>query len=125
MRAQFVIPVLTSILVLGLFGFSQDAAAETITWTGNAFDGGNWATAANWSTGTVPGTVDLAVIPFGAPGYPVITGNEIVGDLTIGALSDLTILGGSLTILNTGFVDSTATLTILGGGGFNHISFTR
>ena len=52
----------------------------TINWIGG---NGNWSTAANWSTGTVPGSSDDAVIA-AAGGYTVsITASTNVGSIAI------------------------------------------
>ncbi len=58
--------LLFGLLILGvLLAFPKSlAAACTVTWTGNAGDG-QWTTAANWSSGSLPGANDNVCIPSG------------------------------------------------------------
>ncbi len=84
----------------------------TITWTGTA--GTDWFTAANWASGKVPSTGDNAVIPSGAPAYPIIFGNVNVNNMDIGS-------GASVT--NTDFIiDVSGDLT--GAGSFTGVTPT-
>ena len=73
--------------------------ATSVTWTANA--DGNWDTAANWSTGTVPDSTDNVTISTSS--FHTIThdtGADTVNQLTVG--NDLFALGGgSLNVLTT------------------------
>ena len=85
---------------------------SNVSWAAPA--GGNWATAADWSTGTVPGSGDTAIIGTLNPGAQV-TYNT--GTSTVEALQDsglLTITGGTLTVTGSTTVTGT-TLTLDGG----------
>jgi len=53
-----IIPLIVSILILGLIGFSQEAVAATFT----AVQSGDWNDPATWG-GTVPGNTDDKIIP--------------------------------------------------------------
>ena len=69
----------------------------TINWIGGA--AGNFDVASNWSTHTVPGAADIAVInTTGAVKVTIQTGDAIsVEGITTGANDTLSITGGSLT----------------------------
>jgi len=58
MRTQFVIPVLFSILILGLFGTIDNAYAESFI----SFQNGDWNSASTWKNGVgdfeAPGVAD-------------------------------------------------------------------
>ncbi len=85
---------------------------SNVSWVAPA--GGNWATAADWSTGTVPGSGDTAIIGTLNPGAQV-TYNT--GASTVAALQDsglLTITGGTLAVSGSTIVTGT-TLTLDGG----------
>jgi hypothetical protein len=75
-------------LVLAL-GFARPAAAATITWTNAA--GGAWSDAANWSSSTVPGSGDLAVLPTLASNYTVTLSSDPAASIQVdgGATLDL------------------------------------
>ena len=73
--------------------------ATSVTWTVNA--DGDWATSANWSTGTVPDSTDNVTISTSS--FHTIThdtGNDTINQLTVG--NDLFVLSsGSLNVLTT------------------------
>ncbi|HEX4110682.1 MAG TPA: hypothetical protein VHX88_21315 [Solirubrobacteraceae bacterium] len=82
--------LLGALLTLALFALSAAAAqACTDSWTGAGNDG-LWTTAANWSTGTVPGASDDVCLPGTGASYTVTvaplgaTGTFAVHSLTIG-----------------------------------------
>ena len=68
-------------------------------WTGTTST--NWATAANWSTGTIPSATSNVIIPATATNWPAYSGNFTMGSqcdtLTLYGSSQLTITG-NLTI---------------------------
>src|SRR3989442_4913836 len=59
------------------------------TWTGNVST--DWATAGNWSTNSVPGSTDKAIIPAGRARYPVLSAKKSVGSLQIDSGASLTV----------------------------------
>ncbi|HEX6639766.1 MAG TPA: hypothetical protein VF215_01570, partial [Thermoanaerobaculia bacterium] len=85
---------------------------------------GGWETAANWSTGFLPGTNDRAIID--APGtYTVtLTSGQSIKSLTVGSgisgVQSLTVAGGPLTLSSASTITNTGVLnlnqTIQGGG---------
>jgi hypothetical protein len=80
-----------------LFAGSLSAQAQcTDSWTGAAGDG-NWGTAANWSTGQVPGNNDNVCIQIG--GAAVSEAGAGAATLTLGSSDSLTI--DSITNTNT------------------------
>lgn len=86
---------------------------STVTWTNP--DGGDWNTASYWSTGSVPGSGDTAVISGLNSGesvnYDSGTSSTVA---SVEASSPLQITSGSLTV--TGAVDVTGTTLTVGGG---------
>ena len=83
----------------------------TDTWTGGA---GTevWQTAANWSTGSVPGSGDIACVGSG------VTVQVTGGSNQAASLQDeggLDISGGSLELTSSSEASSTASLTVSGG----------
>ncbi len=85
---------------------------SSVSWI--APTGGDWGVGANWSTGTVPGSGDTAIIASLNPGAQVTynTGNSTVA--AVQASSPLEITGGTLTV--TGSTQITGTTLILDGG---------
>ncbi len=72
---------------------------------------GDWSTAADWSTGTVPGSANYAVIATAAPQTITHdTGDDTVYRLTVGS-DQFTLAGGSLTALTGGTFGGTFTQT--------------
>src|SRR5207245_6022841 len=63
-------------------------------------NGGNWGTAANWSTGSVPGSGDDAVINTAAAATITIQAGdvELVNSLMTAANDALSLTGGALTV---------------------------
>ena len=49
-----------SILLVAGAGLATAVSAANVSWTGKAGDG-QWGTAGNWSTGTVPTSADVAL----------------------------------------------------------------
>jgi RHS repeat-associated protein len=83
----------------------------TDTWTGPG-EGGEWRTASDWSTGSVPGSSDLACVDAGVS--IAVDG----GTNQVGALLDegtLVISSGSLELANASDASSVGALTISGG----------
>jgi RHS repeat-associated protein len=83
----------------------------TDTWTGPN-EGGEWRTASDWSTGSVPGSSDLACVEAGTS--IAVDG----GTNQVGALLDegtLVISSGSLELTNASDASSVSVLTISGG----------
>ena len=69
---------------------------STVTWTNSS--GGDWAMASNWSTDTVPGSGDTAVISGLTSGAQVTYDSGTSTVTAIEASSPLQITGGSLTV---------------------------
>ncbi len=82
-------------------------ASQTVTWTGPAT--GNWGTAANWSTGSVPGSGADVVIPMGVT-VTHSTGTDSIHQLTV--VGSLIVSGGTLSVAATAGASS---LTVSGG----------
>ena len=103
-------------LVLLLAAFALGAAfcpiislAAAVSWVGGS---GDWNTAANWSTGALPGTNDDVVIGSG----PGITVTHSSGEHTVRSLMSqqaFQLTGGTLAVSNTAQVNNV--LTISGG----------
>jgi hypothetical protein len=55
----------------------------TVQYPGFGPQTGNWSEPANWNTGTVPTAAAHAIIPDGAPRYPLITNPVTVNKLTV------------------------------------------
>ena len=85
---------------------------SNVSWIAPA--GGDWSVGSNWSTGTVPGTGDTAIIASLNPGAQVTysTGSSTVA--AVQASSPLEITGGTLTV--TGSAAITGTIFTLDGG---------
>jgi RHS repeat-associated protein len=85
---------------------------STVDWINAA--GGDWSVGANWSTGTVPGTGDTAIISGLDSGAQVTysTGTSTVD--SIEASSPLAVTSGTLTVSSSSDI-SGANLTISGG----------
>jgi YD repeat-containing protein len=62
--------------------------------------GGNWDVPSNWSTGSVPGPGDSAVINTDTPATVLIQPGDLINvlSLTTGSNDTLSVLGGSLTV---------------------------
>jgi hypothetical protein len=84
----------------------------TIHWIAGS---GNWTTASNWSTDTVPGSSDDAVLD--APGTYTVTvsSDETINSLSGTATATIDITGGTFTV--TDFTGDDP--LILSGGAFN------
>ena len=96
----------------------QRLAPAVVTWIGPA-GGGDWSTAGDWSTGSVPGTTDTAAIG---------SGNAVAfstGDTSLVAALDLNgtlnVTGGNLTIGNSAGTNFTVTTSgiVSGAGSIN------
>ena len=69
-----------------------------VNWTSNA--GGNWNTASNWSTGTVPGPQDdVTVNTSNAQTITYSSGSDTILSLYFGGLDTLALSGGKLAVL--------------------------
>jgi Bacterial Ig domain/Secretion system C-terminal sorting domain len=106
-----------------VFSFLTIAQGQTtLTWTGGD---GNWATAANWDSGTVPGVNDNVI--FGDGFYTVtINSDTEIGTVTFSAASGKQILNiegkkltlnGEMSLNNLGKLDLQSG-TEMGGSGF-------
>lgn len=96
-------------LPLRLEALEDRCVPASVTWIGP--DGGDWDTAANWSTGNVPGATDDVSIT--TPGLTVVHSQFIADTIaSLTATEAITISGGSLTINN----DSSVTDLTLSGG---------
>ena len=101
-----------TLAVLGLFScvliHPTTVGGATVSWVGGS---GDWDTATNWSTGSLPGTNDNVVI--NPPGGPFVithsTGSHVVN--SIQSQQAFTLSGGSLTVSNTVQVNSVFTLS--------------
>ncbi|MFV8351851.1 beta strand repeat-containing protein, partial [Flavobacterium sp. XS2P14] len=86
-------------LLLLLLTIFQYGLGQT-TWTGAINT--DWNTPSNWSTGAVPTAIDVVVIP-NVTNKPIITGiTAACADLTINALSSLTLTNSVTSLLNIG-----------------------
>ncbi|AUC15750.1 hypothetical protein BTO06_11580 [Tenacibaculum sp. SZ-18] len=72
----------------------------TPTWTGTTDN--DWATATNWSTGTVPGASDNVIIPANLTNYPTVSSTTTVNTLQIAS---------GATLIANAQVNGTATYT--------------
>jgi hypothetical protein len=103
---------------LRLEGLEGRVVPATVSWSNPA--GGAWNTAANWSTGHLPGAADDVVID--VPGPVTIThatGTDAVHSLTTGGTDTLVVSGGTLSIASTSPLNGPLTLsggTISGKG---------
>jgi autotransporter-associated beta strand protein/T5SS/PEP-CTERM-associated repeat protein len=103
------------VLMVALAAVSQSQAQ---TWTGTTNQ--DWATATNWSTGTLPGINTKTYIDTASGNTPIITTavnkSATVGgnDLWIGSASGKT---GILTINSGGSINSNGTWFFIGNGG--------
>src|ERR1017187_819498 len=87
--------------------FLPSLHGATVTWIGGS---GDWNTATNWSTGSLPGTNDNVVLGAGAS----ITVTHSSGTHTVQSVQSqqaCVLSGGSLTISNTVQVNNTFTLS--------------
>lgn len=115
MRAQFVILVLVSILVLGILVSAQTVYAATIDSNGSG--GGSWKLGSTWSGGVVPSASDDITIKSG----DTVTVDDFIrivtGSITIESGATL-IVDGTKTrtfFLDGGTLTNSGTLTIRGG----------
>src|SRR5437588_5375412 len=90
---------------LGIEALEERSVPATVSWVNAA--GGDWGTGANWSTGTLPGAGDDAVINL--PGGVTVTHTGNVTD-TVHSLTNsdtLNVSGGivdAATVLNSGSI---------------------
>lgn len=85
------------------------------TWIGNTSD--DWATASNWSNGTIPSSSVSVVIPAGCKNYPVVNETASCNNITIQNNAALTIAGGANFSTNNIYVGSgiSGSFTMTGG----------
>ena len=91
-------------------------SVPTFTWTG--LIDSNWDDPGNWNPSGVPSELTAAIIPGGAPNYPVLTGNLQINN-TGGAYRCLSLWiqnGGQLEMFEGADLDSYGELTIDAGG---------
>lgn len=89
--------------------FTISRSCDVNEWTGAV--GTDWATAGNWSLGVVPGASSNASIPTSPTGgnFPVVNGNQNVGQLVVASGATVNVVGGSslkvnFQLTNHGFV---------------------
>ncbi len=92
---------------LGVEALEERTVPATVSWINPA--GGDWATAANWSTGAVPGTGDDVLLNL--PGSVTVTHTGNVTD-TVNSLSNSDILAMSAGILNAQTIQNAGTITV-------------
>jgi RHS repeat-associated protein len=103
--------LMTALVLLALMATSASAESLcTDTWTGPAE--GSWATAANWSKATVPGSTDVACIGAGKTVAVNTSGNEAGVVQGEGALA---LSGGSLEVSNALESSTLHALSLEGG----------
>ncbi len=108
-RLGLVFGIALAVLALAPVGASAEPLC-TDTWTGPIE--GTWQTASNWSTGSVPGSSDVACVGAGKS-VKVTEGTDVTGVLKDeGAL---VITGGSLELANALEASSVSALTLEGG----------
>ena len=101
------------------------AHAANVYWTNTS--GGNWSTAANWSTGTMPGATDNTFITNNGTYTVTLDVSATVNNLTFGGLNGqqtFLIAGPTLALNGIGQISTNAILncaggTIAGTGTFN------
>ncbi|MCB9304666.1 MAG: hypothetical protein H6566_28865 [Lewinellaceae bacterium] len=85
---------------------------STLTWTGCVDS--DWNIGENWSTGTVPRSIDDVVIPVGQPNYPKISsGQHLARNLIVQAGGTISMSGGTMGI--QGHLISGGTFEATGG----------
>jgi hypothetical protein len=83
---------------------------STVTWVGPA-TGGDWDTAANWSTNALPGSGDDVVIPANISITHTANNPDIVNSLSTNGGDAINVSGGSLAINATTNVTGNLTLS--------------
>jgi hypothetical protein len=105
-----------SAIAVNILIFSISLSAATVTWVGGS---GDWNTAANWSSGALPGINDDVVIN---PTNTAITVTHSSGSHAVNSLTGqvaFQLNGGTLTVSNSVQVDNISWLMnggTLGGG---------
>src|SRR5258708_1801550 len=72
---------------------TSTAVGSTVAWTNSL--GGNWSTAANWNTGTVPGPSDIALITAGGSYTVTLDVDATIANLTLGGASGVQTLSAN------------------------------
>ncbi len=85
---------------------------STVSWSSSS--GGNWNTAGNWSTGTVPGSGDSVIINKSGGIKVTVSANTSVGSVQVTG-DTLEVSAGTLTIGSSSGINSGATLLMDGG----------
>jgi len=117
-RQSYCGPGFTTVLLsLGLTLLVPSVSrAATVSWVNAA--GGNWSEGTNWSTGTVPGQTDAAVIDLAGTYTVTVDVNAKVASLTLGATSgaqSLSLPSSSLTLTAASTVGAHGILDLAGG----------
>jgi hypothetical protein len=81
------------------------------TWTGTTST--DWATASNWSAGTVPTSTSNVIIPAVAPNWPTFPGNFSMGT----PCDKLTLYGSSQLNINGNFILTSGETVVFNGDG--------
>ncbi|TRW17262.1 beta strand repeat-containing protein [Glacieibacterium frigidum] len=95
-------------ILLGVAALPGAARAADCNWNGSV--GGNFATAANWDCGRVPGTTDTAII---STGRADVSSTTSTGSVQIASGAALRQTGGVFTVsalVNNGLIDVTGSL---------------
>ena len=102
--------------ILCLFAASPEAGG-TVTCSDNYIGAtnGSWNTAANWSTGVVPGRFDTACINTGAGTISFSGTTSSITGVTVASGDTLAVTSGTLAIEGPSFTSSIASLSIAGG----------
>jgi hypothetical protein len=85
------------------------------TWSGT---GTTWSTGGDWNSGSTPGPTDVVVIPGGLSNYPILTANQVAGNIDIQSGGSVTLNGGDLqlsgTFNNNGTVSGSGKISLNG-----------
>src|SRR5437763_1903133 len=89
---------------------------STVTWINPV--GGDWDTPGNWSSGTLPGSADDAVINLGANNFTVTHSSGVDAIHSLTSQAPFNLAGGSLTIAADSTISNSLTIagTLINGG---------
>ena len=112
-----------STAIEGGFVDNSNAGAAWVFIPSNIWTGAtntDWATATNWSYGTVPVSTDAVIIP-SVSNQPIISTTQTVNNITIISSASLTINSPGILTAN-GTVTNNGTLTVAAGGSLKNSS---